>query len=204
MTNFVYTVIPASEYKDKYEAGSRTIYHFNPVETDDMITCIECAVNTSDANDEQIKADLNTFIEQQNIKKLKRAAIAKIAEINEYDLSSNVNSFTINGIVTWFDKADRVGLMNSTKILKDKNLDATSLWVNNTMITIKCDDLIELLRSLEIYALECYDTTSNHKQNIHALTTVDEINNYDYTTDYPSKLNVTYDASSENATLIIN
>lgn len=204
MTNFVYTVIPPSEYKDKYEHGSRTIYHFNPIEADDMITCIECAVNTSDANDEQIKADLDTFIEQQKARKLKRAAIAKIAEINDYDLSSNVNSFTINGMVTWFDKADRVGLMNSTKILKDKNVDATSLWVNNTMITIKCDDLIELLRSLEVYALECYDVTSTHKQNVHMLTTVDEINNYDYTTDYPSKLNVTYDTSSENVTLIIN
>ena len=36
------------------------------------------------------------------------------------------------------------------------------------------------------------------------LTTADEVNNYDYTTDYPNKLNVTYDTSSENVTLIIN
>lgn len=63
MTNFAYTVIPSKEYKDKYENGGRTIYHFNPIEENEMITCIECAVNTSDADDEQIKADLNTFIE---------------------------------------------------------------------------------------------------------------------------------------------
>ena len=204
MTNFVYTVIPASEYKDKYESGNRTIYHFNPIEEDEMITCIECAVNTSDADDEQIKADLDTFIEQKNLREVKRAMIEAVAKINEYDLSSNVNSFTINGMVTWFDKADRVGLMNSTKILKDKNVDATTLWVNNKEITIKCDDLIELLRNLEVYALQCYDTTSAHKQNIYALTTVDEINNYDYTADYPKKLTFTYDTTSENVTLIIN
>lgn len=204
MTNFVYTVIPASEYKDKYEAENRTIFHFNPVEADGMATCIECMVNTSDIDEEQIKADLNTFIEQQNARKLKRAAITKVAQINEYDLSSNVNSFTINGMVTWFDKADRVGLMNSTKVLKDKNVDATSLWVNNTMITIKCDDLIELLRALEMYALDCYDVTSTHKQNVYALTTVEDIENYDYTTDYPNKLNVTYDVTSEDVALVIN
>lgn len=193
MTNFAYTVIPSKEYKDKYENGGRTIYHFNPIEEDGMITCIECAVNTSDADDEQIKADLNTFIEQREARRVKKAAINAIAKINEYDLSSNVNSFTINGMLTWFDKADRVGLMNSTKILKEQGVESTSLWVNNKEITIKCDELIDMLSKLEIYALACFDTTSSHKQNIYTLTSVEDINNYDYTSGYPDKLTFTYE-----------
>ena len=193
MTNFVYTVIPASEYKDKYEVGNRTIFHFNPVEEGGIITCIECSVNTEDANEEQIKNDLNTFINQSNIKKNNRKILNVISKINEYDKSSQVNGFTINGIYTWFDKATRVGLRNSTNVLKKLGNETTSLWVNNKEIAIKCDQLTDMLDKLEIYALNCFDITSKHKRNVYQLSTIEEIENYDYTSGYPEKLTFTYE-----------
>ena len=193
MTNFVYTIIPASEYKDKYEVGNRTIFHFNPVEEGDIITCIECSVNTEDANEEQIKNDLNTFINQSNIKKNNRKILNVISKINEYDKSSQVNGVTINGMYTWFDKATRVGLRNSTNVLKKLGNETTSLWVNNKEITIKCDQLIDMLDKLEIYALNCFDITSKHKRNVYQLSTIEEIENYDYTSGYPEKLTFTYE-----------
>lgn len=193
MTNFVYTVIPASEYKDKYEVGNRTIFHFNPVEEGDIITCIECSVNTEDANEEQIKNDLNTFINQSNIKKNNRKILNVISKINEYDKSSQVNGVTINGMYTWFDKATRVGLRNSTNVLKKLGNETTSLWVNNKEITIKCDQLIDMLDKLEVYALNCFDITSKHKRNVYQLSTIEEIENYDYTSGYPEKLTFTYE-----------
>ena len=193
MTNFVYTVIPASEYKDKYEVGNRTIFHFNPVEEGDIITCIECSVNTEDANEEQIKNDLNTFINQSNIKNNNRKILNVISKINEYDKSSQVNGVTINGMYTWFDKATRVGLRNSTNVLKKLGNETTSLWVNNKEITIKCDQLIDMLDKLEVYALNCFDTTSKHKRNVYQLSTIEEIENYDYTSGYPEKLTFTYE-----------
>lgn len=193
MTNFVYTVIPASEYKDKYEVGNRTIFHFNPVEEGDIITCIECSVNTEDANEEQIKNDLNTFINQSKIKKNNRKILNVISKINEYDKSSQVNCVTINGMHTWFDKATRVGLRNSTNVLKKLGKETTSLWVNNKEITIKCDQLTDMLDKLEVYALNCFDTTSKHKRNVYQLSTIEEIENYDYTSGYPEKLTFTYE-----------
>ena len=193
MTNFVYTVIPASEYKDKHEVGNRTIFHFNPVEEGDIITCIECSVNTEDANEEQIKNDLNTFINQSNIKKNNRKILNVISKINEYDKSSQVNGVTINGMYTWFDKATRVGLRNSTNVLKKLGNETTSLWVNNKEITIKCDQLTDMLDKLEIYALNCFDITSKHKRNVYQLSTIEEIENYDYTSGYPEKLTFTYE-----------
>ena len=193
MTNFVYTVIPASEYKDKYEVGNRTIFHFNPVEEGDIITCIECSVNTEDANEKQIKNDLNTFINQSNIKKNNRKILNVISKINEYDKSDKVNSVTINGMYTWFDKATRVGLRNSTNVLKKLGKEITSLWVNNKEITIKCDQLTDMLDKLEVYALNCFDTTSKHKRNVYQLSTIEEIENYDYTSGYPDKLSFTYE-----------
>ena len=193
MTNFVYTVIPASEYNDKHEVGNRTIFHFNPVEEGDIITCIECSVNTEDANEEQIKNDLNTFINQSNIKKNNRKILNVISKINEYDKSSQVNCVTINGMHTWFDKATRVGLRNSTNVLKKLGNETTSLWVNNKEITIKCDQLTDMLDKLEVYALNCFDITSKHKRNVYQLSTIEEIENYDYTSGYPEKLTFTYE-----------
>ena len=193
MTNFVYTVIPASEYKDKYEVGNRTIFHFNPVEEGDIITCIECSVNTEDTNEQQIKNDLNTFINQSNIKKNNRKILNVISKINEYDKSSQVNCVTINGMHTWFDKATRVGLRNSTNVLKKLGNETTSLWVNNKEITMKCDQLTDMLDKLEIYALNCFDITSKHKRNVYKLSTIEEIENYDYTSGYPEKLTFTYE-----------
>ena len=193
MTNFVYTIIPASEYKDKYEVGNRTIFHFNSVEEGDIITCIECSVNTEDVNEEQIKNDLNTFINQSNIKKNNRKILNVISKINEYDKSSQVNGFTINGMYTWFDKATRVGLRNSTNVLKKLGNETTSLWVNNKEITIKCDQLTDMLDKLEVYALNCFDITSKHKRNVYQLSTIEEIENYDYTSGYPEKLTFTYE-----------
>lgn len=193
MTNFVYTVIPASEYNDKHEVGNRTIFHFNPVEEGDIITCIECSVNTEDANEKQIKNDLNTFINQSNIKKNNRKILNVISKINEYDKSSQVNGVTINGMHTWFDKATRVGLRNSTNVLKKLGNETTSLWVNNKEITIKCDQLTDMLDKLEVYALNCFDITSKHKRNVYQLSTIEEIENYDYTSGYPEKLTFTYE-----------
>lgn len=193
MTNFVYTVIPASEYNDKHEVGNRTIFRFNPVEEGDIITCIECSVNTEDANEEQIKNDLNTFINQSNIKKNNRKILNVISKINEYDKSSQVNCVTINGMHTWFDKATRVGLRNSTNVLKKLGNETTSLWVNNKEITIKCDQLTDMLDKLEVYALNCFDITSKHKRNVYQLSTIEEIENYDYTSGYPEKLTFTYE-----------
>ena len=193
MTNFVYTVIPASEYKDKYEVGNRIIFHFNPVEEGDIITCIECSVNTEDANEEQIKNDLNTFINQSKIKKNNRKILNVISKINDYDKSSQVNGVTINGMHTWFDKATRVGLRNSTNVLKKLGNETTSLWVNNKEITIKCDQLSDMLDKIEVYALNCFDTTSKHKRNVYQLSTIEEIENYDYTSGYPEKLTFTYE-----------
>lgn len=193
MTNFVYTVIPTSEYKDKYEVGNRTIFHFNPVKEDDVVTCIECAANTDNIDEQQIKNDLNTFISKSKTRKLNRTIVEAITNINDYDKSSNVNRVVINGMNTWFNKADRVGLRNSTNVLKKQGIESTSLWVNNKEIAIKCDDLIDMLDKLEMYALKCFDTTSSHKRDIYQLDNINDIENYDYTIGYPDKLSFTYE-----------
>lgn len=114
-----------------------------------------------------------------------------INEITEYDLSTDVNSFYLNGNTVWLDKDTRVGLMNSTNIQKSAGMETTVLWLGTTALTINCDLAIQMLGALEMYALDCFNKTAEHKKNVKSLETVDAVAGYDYTAGYPEKLNLT-------------
>ena len=111
-------------------------------------------------------------------------------EITKYDTSSNVNVFSLNGVDVWLDRDTRVSLMNSTTIAKNMGQENTILWLGTFKITVKCDQAIQLLSALEMYALSCFNKTAEHKKNVEALSTINEIVSYDYTVGYPEKLNL--------------
>ena len=111
-------------------------------------------------------------------------------EITKYDTSSNVNVFSLNGVDVWLDRDTRVSLMNSTTIAKNMGQENTTLWLGTVKIVVKCDQTIQLLSALEMYALSCFNKTSEHRNNVEALSTINEIVSYDYTVGYPEKLNL--------------
>lgn len=111
-------------------------------------------------------------------------------EITKYDTSSNVNVFSLNGVDVWLDRDTRVSLMNSTTIAKNMGQENTILWLGTVKITVKCDQAIQLLSALEMYALSCFNKTAEHRKNVEALSTINEIVSYDYTVGYPEKLNL--------------
>lgn len=111
-------------------------------------------------------------------------------EITKYDTSSNVNVFSLNGVDVWLNRDTRVSLMNSTTIAKNMGQENTTLWLGTIKITVKCDQAIQLLSALEMYALSCFNKTAEHKKNVEALSTINEIVSYDYTVGYPEKLNL--------------
>lgn len=113
-----------------------------------------------------------------------------INEITDYDLSTEVNGFYLNGTQVWLDRDTRVSLMNSTSIQKNAGLSTTVLWLGTHAFEIDCDLAIQLLGGLEIYALGCFNKTAEHKKNVEELETVDEVAQYDYTAGYPEKLEV--------------
>ena len=119
---------------------------------------------------------------------LEIAKSEKIAEITAYDTSDAVNSFTLNGDTMWISRDDRVSTMNSTTILKNAGVETVTQWYGGKKYTLPCDTLIQMLSALEVYALQCYNVTEEHKAAINALTTIEEVDAYDYTTDYPEKL----------------
>lgn len=126
-----------------------------------------------------------------DIPTLENAIKAKLEEITKYDVSSDVNGFYYQGNEYWLDKATRVGLMNSTRILKENGQTITTLWFDNKCLTLPVDDVIDKLSALEQYALSCYNVTASHKNAVQALTTIEEVNEYDITQGYPAKLDLT-------------
>ena len=111
-----------------------------------------------------------------------------VSNIQKYDISTSVNSFKVNGIETWLDKATRVGLMNSVTTLKALNKETMTLWLNDVPYTIGVDDLQQLLIALENYAIDCYNQTCVHLATVSSLSDPYEIESYDYTQGYPDKL----------------
>ena len=113
---------------------------------------------------------------------------AMLAYIEKYDASSSVNSFLLNGMEVWLDKATRVGLMNSTTIAKSMGQEKTTLWLGSYQLEVDCDKAIQLLSALEMYALECFNVTASHKATVGELKTIEEVLTYDYKSGYPEKL----------------
>ena len=135
-----------------------------------------------------IRVDFGLEEEDTPLSKQKRKLIN---EINAYDTSDEVNSFFLNGIKVWLNKDTRVGLMNSLTIEKNAGKEESTLWFNNICITINCDAAIQMLSTLELYALNCYNVTAKHKVAVENLNNLEEALGYDYTVGYPEKLSFT-------------
>lgn len=114
----------------------------------------------------------------------------KISEIEQYDSSSAVNEFFIGNASLWLDKATRAGLMLRIESEIATGKETTTLWYNEISFTMPIGKAKELLYAIEVYASECYDNTAQHKANVNALDTKEEVETYDYTTGYPEKLSL--------------
>ena len=112
-----------------------------------------------------------------------------IEEIDEYDTSSDVNSFTLQGKTMWLPKETRVGLVNSVTIEKNAGKKTTVLWFGGEKYELPVDTALQMLSDLELYALECYNVTAAHKAAVNALKSVEDVVAYDYKQGYPEKLN---------------
>ena len=112
-----------------------------------------------------------------------------IEQITEYDQSEDVNSFTLQGKQMWLPKETRVGLVNSVTIEKNAGKETTVLWFGGEKYELPVDTALQMLADLELYAVQCYNTTAMHKANVISLGSVGDVVNYDYTLHYPEKLN---------------
>lgn len=190
--NFIKTFIPQGDFREKYEHGGMMVRHLAAVLDEKMgaYECYECTVPIGEYNEGEIQKAFVEFSSRMDALKLKQEKADKIAEITAYDTSSSVNGFMLNGLLVWLDKATRVGLMNSTTIAKSAGQQTTTLWIRGIKLVVDCDKAIQLLSALEMYALECFNVTASHKAAVGELTTIEEVEAYDYKTGYPKQLDI--------------
>lgn len=188
--NFIKTSIPEEQYKQQYSLGNIIVYHIGTTFNSEQNTyeCYECTLPKATFDETKVRAAFTQFSTKLDALKLEEAKAEKIAEITDYDTSSSVNGFMLNGLLVWLDKATRVGLMNSTNITKAMGQPTTTLWLGESKMEVPCDKAIQLLSALEMYALECFNVTASHKAAVGELKSIEEVEAYDYKAGYPKML----------------
>lgn len=148
------------------------------------------AMTTEDYDKEQEDYWLNGYSEQELLAQAKEA---KLKEITAYDESDAVNGFTVAGMTLWFDPDTRVAIEKGVRNCQTVGRENYEAWLDalGTTVSVPCDTALQMLAQIEVYALDCMNTTSKHKAAVKALTTVDEVAAYDYKSGYPTKLTFT-------------
>lgn len=189
-TNFVRTFVSKDQYKEKEEREGVCIVHLDGVLNEELgaYECVECSMPVSEYSEAAVNEAYTAWATAMANRRLARAKREVLKKIEDYDTSSAVNGFVLNGETVWLDKATRVGLMNSTSITKAMGQPTTTLWLGESKMEVPCDTAIQLLSALEMYALECFNVTAAHKKAVSELATIEEVEKYDITAGYPAQL----------------
>lgn len=126
--------------------------------------------------------------------RLEQAKANKLAEIEAYDTSDDVNvcyiGYQNQTIPYWRDKLERDSLAGSVTDYMNRGHDYYRLDLREygVSISIPCVALLNMLEQLEEYAINCYNKTTDHIFAVQALQSVEDVESYDYTVGYPQKL----------------
>ena len=128
---------------------------------------------------------------------LRRIKDIIIDKITKYDVSENVNLFYLQGNPMWLNDIKRTSLIKRTNIRKSQGAITTVLWDDdNNKYDIPVDMALNMLNTLEMYALDCYNMTAQHKKNISEMDSIEDVLNYDYMAGYPKILHLPEDLSN--------
>ena len=196
--NFVKTFIPAKDFVAVEKVGNKILVRFDAVKDADMdaYSCVEGSVSASEYNEQEVRREYEAWKQKWAEKALVLAKKAKIAEISAYDTSDKINGFILNGMLIPWSKNDpnspnvekRMGLRQNIAdkvALGEENI---AIWLKGMSFTMPCAQAEVLMRSIENYAYECFNVTASHKQAVSELTTIEEVEAYDYKAGYPKML----------------
>ena len=111
---------------------------------------------------------------------LENAKKRKLDELMMYDNSSEVNNCIISyqgeKILYWADKSERNALKDAIRdcISMGRNDYRLDIRDKKVSITTSCTSLLQVFTSLEVYAIDCYNRTTDHEYAIKALNTIND------------------------------
>lgn len=113
-----------------------------------------------------------------------------IDAIKIYDSSTDVNVFTVNGVMeAWLTPEERSNYKSSIDAAKLVGLESLSFYINDVLLTTTPTQAELMLATIQLYADQCFIVTKQHIAAVNALETIAEIESYDYRSGYPQKLN---------------
>lgn len=115
---------------------------------------------------------------------LQQAKDGKLMQITQYDAGDNVNSFTIAEQSLWLNPEERTNYKSTLQDMIEAGIENVPFMG----VTMPCAMALAAIKAINIYAMQCVGVTNAHKAAVNALTTVAEVEDYDYTSGYPDKL----------------
>ena len=121
----------------------------------------------------------------------RRAMARKLRDLEAYDNSSEVNDCIIvyqgEELHYWANKTERDALKGALRdcMALGRTEYRLDLREKGISITLPCELLLQMLAALEVYAIDCYNKTTDHRFAINALTTLEEVEAYDFKVGYP-------------------
>jgi hypothetical protein len=119
---------------------------------------------------------------------LARAKANKIAELEAYDASDAVNSFSVNGKTMWLDVQTRQQLRISLDAMRDAGREIVTKWFDGVEYTYPIEVWYRMLNAVEVYAADALNVTELHRRDLQEIDNLDDLEIYDYTVGYPNKL----------------
>ena len=156
-------------------------------------------MNTYNPTEEMVLNDgwveyIEPVVEPTDEELLAMAKESAIERIKAHDESAEVNNCIIirDGIRLnyWADKHDRDSLKSAVRdyIALGRESYRLDLREFGVSVFIPCESLLQMLSALEVYAIDCYNKTTDHLFAVQALDSVDAVNAYDYRIGYPEIL----------------
>ena len=127
-----------------------------------------------------------TPVEPSEKQLLERARQRKLRELHDYDESKEVNDCIIvyQGVEYhyWKDKHERDALKSALRdcISMGRTIYRLDIRDKGISISLPCETLLQMMAALEVYAVDCFNRTTDHEYAIKALVTRTEIEAYEF------------------------
>lgn len=114
----------------------------------------------------------------------------KLMSISVYDQSDDVNLFYLAGQPMWLDSQTRQTLRISIESYTAVGMETATKWFGGHQFTFPTSAWLQMLNALEVYAAEALNVTESHKAAVMSMDSISDIEDYDITSGYPEKLNL--------------
>lgn len=129
----------------------------------------------------------NMRLESAPIRTPSEARYEKIRQIEMYDCSEAVNSFIVNGVPAWLTPDVRANYKNSIEAAEVLGETSVTFIIAGIVATSTLQEARLMLAKIQRYADNCTIVTESHKARVNYLSSVQDIDAYDYTAGYPAK-----------------